>query len=337
MILRTCFLILIYAYLPLGTVIAQETVFRHLRTVQDGEITLICEWDSILIAKDDSSWDGHMIETCADGTEEWKAEFTVRGKYRRAKCSFPPLEINLKKGALRDHGMMEFDKLKLVTHCNLEGQDQADIFEELLVYQLYSLLTEYSYQVLPLRIDYLYPNGKAFLRNANGLILEPTAEVAYRFGGQELEGFGVPADSLNPGSYCRTALFQFMIGNFDWDQIQQRNIKMIGSAGDYRVVPYDFDFSALVMPSYARMPTDFGIKDFRDRVYLGVYFGDHLPQVILEFLSKKDLLLGHVSNYEHLNKIRKKEICAYLEKFFDFIGQPDVQLTHGTILPYSDK
>ena len=323
--------------LHLNVLNAQETLFMHLHSAQNREITLICEWDSILMANDNSSWDGLMVETCENGTEEWKAGLTIRGKFRRAKCAFPPLEINVKKGALRDHGMMEFDKLKLVTHCDVENQDPADIFEELLVYQLYALLTEYSYRVLPLHVDYKYPNGKTFQKNADALILEPTAELAYRLEGQELEGYGVPADSLDAMSYCRTALFQFMIGNFDWDHTLQRNIKMIGPPGQYRLVPYDFDFSALVIPMYARMPSDFGIKDFRDRVYLGSLFGDHLPQTIREFIEKKDVLLSHVSNYEHLSKSRCREITSYLEKFFEFISQADVEIVKGTILPYQEK
>lgn len=319
-----------------GISIAQKSFFSLLCSSPPEQIRISCDWDSLVTLKDNSSWDGLIQLVYADSVAEWNTELTVRGRFRRARCVFPPLELNLKKGALRSKNMFEFDKLKLVTHCK-EDAEPTDLHEELLIYQLYGLLTEYSFKALLLNIDYMYPNGKPFLKNAPALLLEPTAELSHRLHAEELEVFGAPADSLDATSYCRNALFQFMIGNFDWDLSMQRNVKMVGQSGKYHVVPYDFDFSAIVFPSYARLPSDHGLKDFRDRVYLGQFFPEQLPVSIRELLSKKEAILNHVSDYPHLTKMRRKEIMEYLDQFFDFIEKPDLQLARGTILSYQPE
>ena len=335
--MRTCYVLLAFILLHAGRSVAQVSFFTHLVTLPPEKITLTCEWDSLIILKDESSREALLHVINGNGTEEWKTELSVRGRFRRAKCVFPPLEINLKKKALRDHGMMEFDKLKLVTHCGTENADPADVFEELLIYQLYGILTPCSFRAIPLHIDYLHTNGKIFEKNADALLLEPTSELAHRLHAQELEEYGVSEDSLDAMSYCRNALFQFMIGNFDWDYQTQRNVKMIGQPGQYHLVPYDFDFSAIVMPVYARMPSDFGLKDFRDRVYLGQLFPEQLQPSIREFVEKKQELLAHVTNYPYLTKTRRREVVTYLEQFYKFIEEPAQVILHGTILPYRQE
>ncbi len=327
-----CFLP-VFLLLLAGGAHAQTSFFTHLGSMTPEKITMISDWDSMATIKDNTSWDARILITGENLNEEWKAELAVRGRFRRAKCTFPPLEINLKKGALRERGFAEFDKLKVVTHCNNENPDPVDLYEELLIYQLYALMTSYSFKALPLRIDYLYPNGKTFAKNAVALVLEPTSEVVHRLGVQELELFGAIADSLNAESYCRNALFQFMIGNFDWDHLMQRNVKMIGTAGNYHLIPYDFDFSAIVSPPYARMPGDYGLKDFRDRVYLGQYFAEQLPMTIQEFDSKKSMLFAHIEAYPYLSKTRRREIITYLEHFYDYIMNPATVISYKTVLP----
>lgn len=327
-------LALVWCMVLLPELPAQESFFTTLYKQSSPRMFLYCDWDSVVQTKDNASRAARIRTHPKDTNSEWRAELTIRGRFRRMRCEFPPLEINLKKGELRKRGLQEFDKLKLVTHCNNSSPDATDLDEELLIYQLYALLTPYSYRATSLRVDYLFNNGKAYQRNKIGLLLEPTSELRHRLGLIEKEGFGIPADSLDGESYCRVALFQFMVGNFDWDQSQQRNIKMLGQPGRYHLVPYDFDFSAIVFPAYARMPGDLGLQDFRDRIYRGVYFNDLIPRVVAQFLSKKQTLVNHVMQYPHLTLDRRNEIISYLEGFFEYITSHAGEIKEGTILPY---
>src|SRR6187401_2642232 len=62
---------------------------------------------------------------------------TLRGKYRRLKCSFPPLLLNFKKSTLKKLELGNDDEIKLVTHC-LEGPEgQSNLQEERMIYQVY--------------------------------------------------------------------------------------------------------------------------------------------------------------------------------------------------------
>ena len=315
---------------------AQETFYTHIAGLQPARMAIYCQWDSLLAAKDDTSWDAWAFVTEGDSVVRWKAEVTIRGKFRRTRCAFPPLELNLKKGELRERGMQEFDKLKLVTHCNSEDSRPEDLMEELLIYKLYNVMTDQSFHVTSLQIDYLYPNGKPYRKNALALMLEPTSELAYRTKGVELEGYSVPPDSLDARSYLCNALFQFMVGNADWNQSLQRNIKMVGEpAGTgYHVIPYDFDFSAIVSPSYAMMTRDYGLQDFRDRVYLGEYFTDQIPEAIRDFLTYKAALISCVKNFDSLCKARRRQIVDYMEDFFVFIETPGQPIAYGTLIRY---
>lgn len=331
-----CFLLLSQVFLVVLNAKGQTSFFSNLLQKPPERIVLTAQWDSLSSLKDESTWDGSLAIVTETGTEEWKAEYSVRGRFRRSRCAFPPLEINLKKGALKDRGFSDYDKLKLVTHCGAENGDPADLYEEMLIYRLYSILTPVSYKVIPLKVDYIYPNGKTFDKNMPALLLEPTAELTARIGGKEIESYGMAADSLDAVSYARNALFQFMVGNFDWDPNVQRNVKMIGPPGSYWLIPYDFDFSAIVYPIYARMPSDFGLKDFRDRIYLGSYHNEYVPQAVQELLQKKDTMLKEVENYEYLSKARRREIMTYLDHFFTFVEDAELKITHGTVLPYKE-
>ena len=46
----------------------------------------------------------------------WNAKVTLRGHYRRMRCTaMPPMKLNFKKGALKEAGLAKFDDMKLVT------------------------------------------------------------------------------------------------------------------------------------------------------------------------------------------------------------------------------
>jgi hypothetical protein len=331
---RTSFLTLLLVPLLVCTIAAQDSFFTHLERIAPTRVVIRGAWDSLSLNKDDSSWEATVQIVKGTDVEEWAAQITARGKYRRRQCSLPPFELNLKKGDLRERGMLSFDKLKVVTHCDLEQPMAEDIMEEFLVYRLYNIITRFSFQVMLVKVDYILPDGRALELDAPALILEPTREVAYRTNGLEKEGYEVTGDSLDAAGYCSNALFQFMIGNSDWSQAMQRNVKMIGSPGAYHCVPYDFDFSAIVAPPYMRIPPDLGIRDYRDRIYLGTYFSEHLPEVIRYFLSKEEEMLAYVKDFPHLKRSRKREILDYLGVFFDYIRTPGSPISRGVVLPY---
>ncbi len=332
--MRTVSSILFLLSLAMGNAFGQETFFTHIANTPPEYISIYCQWDSVFAHKGEEEWDARVHIAWGTTSEEWKAKISTRGRYRLSNCSFPPLELNLKKGELRDHSFQPFDKFKIVTHCSDDDPTPEDLYEELLVYQLYNVLTPYSYHATLLKINYLFPNGKAFQKAAAAILVEPTDELASRIGGRELEEYGVPEDSLDADSYCLNAMYQFMVGNIDWNQTMQKNIKMIGQPGHYHVIPYDFDFSAIVAPPYMRVASDQGQSDYRDRVYKGQFFADRTMATAHALSEKKTEILSFVSAFPYLSNVRKKQINSYLTRFFNFIDNPKTRIIQGTILRY---
>lgn len=312
---------------------AQSTIFQYLSDLEEPHLTLSMNIDSLLDTNERFT-DATLGITSADGDHvEWEIKVRPRGRFRRKACDFPPLQFNFSKKDLRKAGYAEFDKIKLVLPC-ISGPDSIEnIMEEKLVYDLYNIITEESFKTKIVRVTVLSESESNPIEYT-GFIIEPNDELAHRMGGTDVEMFNPPRDSLDPANYNRVAVFQFMVGNFDWDTQLTRNVRYI-RAGDYNrlfLVPYDFDYSSIVSASYMAADASFGISQKLDRVYLGKHFNDILAPTIDEILDHKDEILDYVSDYELLSKSRRGEISGFLKTFFRYVDKPGRTLQYKFIL-----
>ena len=115
-----------------------------------------------------------------------------------------------------------------------------------------------------------------------------------------------------------TTLFQYMIGNKDWGLTFSKNVKYLDRKDKVIVVPYDFDFSALVGASYTTPKKGASQAFVHGRVYQG--FEEELismQPVIDKFVAKRNNLNDVILNCKWLRSGAKKEMIAYLDFFFD--------------------
>ncbi|MDV7394045.1 hypothetical protein RZS08_21880, partial [Arthrospira platensis SPKY1] len=124
-----------------------------------------------------------------------------------------------------------------------------------------------------------------------GILLEEIEELGQRFGLEECNNcYGVDPDQLDAVTENLMCVFQYMIGNTDWDINMVRNIKLLMPADSSRFipVPYDFDFAGFVSPSYAVPNADYGLTSLKQRVFLGrqVAWQD-LAHTLEQFVAKK--------------------------------------------------
>ena len=105
----------------------------------------------------------------------------VRGNFRKLwnNCSFPPLYLDVPKKKASQTVFANQNKLKLVTHC--EGEEY--VVREYLVYRLYNLLTDYSFQVRLCRVSYVDSTGKRPTETRWGMLLEDESNLVKRNGG----------------------------------------------------------------------------------------------------------------------------------------------------------
>lgn len=308
----------------------QASIFKTFQSDPALHLEVITHWDTLYAFTDDSEIDAVVIYN----GEEWKSELQLRGRYRRMRCdtTILPFRMQFKRKELRNAGYEEFRNHKIVTQCIDDPAGLENLQEELLIYQLYEIITDYSFRSTEATLKMSWEDDRFKSREIPVLILEPNVELEARMQGVEIETFNYPSDSLDAQSYNKSAMFQFMVGNADWSQALLKNVKLIKIGNVTHVVPYDFDFAAVVSPPYARLPPDYGQKQFLDRVYLGQYFHDQLPETIKLFQDKKQSIYDHVSAFEGLKKSRRKQILKYFDEFYEFIEENGTSLRYKTVL-----
>ncbi|MCO6475148.1 MAG: hypothetical protein J5I94_00935 [Phaeodactylibacter sp.] len=252
--------------------------------------------------------------------QEWNVEANVRGRFRRRVCDFPPIKIDFSKKGLEARGLLPYDDLKLVTHCQEGEEGEEAVLREYLAYKLYSKLTPLNYRAQLVEITYIDTDSDTRFKKY-GILLEDTDELAARQNSEECEEcYGLDASRIDQDVYLTHAMFQYMIGNTDWSLAMSRNLKIMKplDGGDYWIIPYDFDFSGLVNANYAVPDQNVGQRFVGERVYMGEKSGrSQLEETIRFFQSKKEELLQCVEEFSLLDKGSRREVARYLERFFD--------------------
>jgi len=271
------------------------------------------------------------------GIQTFDIKIGVRGIFRRMRCSgIPPLKLDFKKKALAAAGLSKFDDFKLVTYCIADKSDaKALLLKEFLAYKLYNGITDQSYRVQLLNITFK-DSQTGHKTKQWGFIIEDTALLRNRLGAEKVtEIRNIAFEKFNQAQIRQVALFQYLIGNSDWDLKVSRNIKYINKEGQYLAIPYDFDFSGLVNAPYAIGNPNFNLVNVQDRVYLGFPEEvNNLTTTIAKLKEKQADLIQLVENFKLLNRSKRKEITAYLNNYFDnslTIDTPEQKLLNNRI------
>ena len=243
-----------------------------------------------------------------------------RGVMRRSICDLPPLMLNFK---MKDHVSGEFnriDKLKMVTLC--KAGDEKYLLKEYLIYKLYSVLTNYSFKVRLLHVDYFntYKPGKHTSEFA--FVLEPVEFLVERTNSVEVKSTKLAQKNMLPEAMNRLAIFNYMIGNTDWSVPLQHNVVILAMNKSAQpdlgmIIPYDFDKAGLVDADYAIPAEELGIESVRERYFLGICRSEQeLKDALIEFTEKKAAFYKVIQEFPYLNDKAKKEMTSYLDEFY---------------------
>ena len=303
---------------------ASTTIFQKIKQDSFYEVILKTNFDSLIKNKKISTkhYPGTILFKSGGGKEiKMKVKIEPRGRSRRRVCSsMPPLKIDFPKKALEEIGLYPgCDKLKLVTNCNdTENSDQV-LMKEYWIYNLYNKVTSQSYQVFPVKITYVNENNPDDRIQRFAFFIESNEELALRLKGESINMFGTTPDKLESTSYHNTLLFQYMIGNLDWDIKVQRNVKFIkpGIEGKPILVPYDFDFSGLVKAPHARLNPDYNQKKIEERFPQGKFANkEALMNTAQAFRNLEKEGFRCYMECPILDKPVKKKMNKYLTSFF---------------------
>ncbi|NTW25536.1 MAG: hypothetical protein HGA37_12630, partial [Lentimicrobium sp.] len=170
-----------------------------------------------------------------------------RGEMRNGYCSLPPIRLNFKKTEFPNAADLDkIEKLKMVTHCKYGNEEY--LFKEFLIYKLFNVLTDTSFRVRLVRINYINTAKKSKPINTYAFFIEPIEMLAERVNATEVKSLNLTQKNIIPRMMDRMGIFNYMIGNTDWSVPNQHNCKVLtsmnfNSSGLGMVVPYDFDYS----------------------------------------------------------------------------------------------
>lgn len=309
----------------------------------NSELQLVIEAPlNTLVRESRRSTDPHAgTVTLAGGGEPrtWAIQLSARGFSRRTRdlCSFPPLRMAFDGGGRQGTIFQAQNKLKIVVRCRPGANYEQLVVLEYLAYRLYNEVTPLSYRVRPVRVTYRDSEGRRRDETQFNFLIEDVDDLARRNrrAALEVQSGEVPSTALDPQAATRYAMFQFMIGNLDWDMVQGpagdeccHNSKLLGASATARTAlipaPYDFDFAGFVGAPYAAPPDGIPIRDVRQRYYRGLCrHNDQVPAALQHFRSRRNELNAVIAGETRLTDARRRTAQTYIDAFFDLIDDPE--------------
>ncbi|MCH7682481.1 MAG: hypothetical protein IIB35_02055 [Gemmatimonadetes bacterium] len=261
-------------------------------------------------------------------------KINTRGRFRLRKrtCNFPPIRLDLPKNSVGGTIMAGQNRIKLVTHCQDKRDDYEQyVLQEYLIYRMYNLLSDVSFNVRLARITYIDTEEDRDPLTKYGFLIEDKDDMAERNGWEAIEDVpAIPPDMFDPLQICIVGLFQFMIGNTDWSAYKApegetdccHNTKVVGTmAGPIVSVPYDFDMSGIISTRYAQVAEGLDIRNVRQRLYRGRCMPEDILMAGIElFLENREGIYELYANQTELDPKVLEKTVKYLDEFFEIIS-----------------
>lgn len=277
---------------------------------------------------------GQWSYTTAEGaTQRLDVSIRTRGIFRREYCELPPLQLNFKKGQVKETLFAGQNKLKVVAPCENGATSQQKTVLEYLAYRILEILTDRSFGTRLIRLSYVDSAEKMQPWTDLVFVLEDDDDMAKRLGLIKLNVVSNDFDQLDPASTAIAELFQLLIANNDYSVLKGpegepccHNSEILAMAGnaDARIaIPFDFDMSGWVNAKYAAPPSHLPIRFVRTRYYRGLCQPPGvLDGAIAHVQSKREEILSLIANTRELEAKNKKKTLEYIEEFFEILDDP---------------
>jgi hypothetical protein len=248
----------------------------------------------------------------------------TRGNFRLENCGFPPIFLNFSKTEFAGNTNENLKKIKLVNACKMQDSYTKLVLREYQIYRAYNLMTDKSFKVRLLKITYVDTSKKMKPVTQNGFVIEEDKMMAERLDGMIIKRKHIRDQSCNLDEVIMLSIFQFMIGNTDWQIANLQNMRLVKltDAAEPKpyAIPYDFDYTGIVNASYA-IPADIlGIESVRERLYWGkCYPEEDIAAAIERFYNNKDAIYQLYQNFTLFDKGSLKYSLSYLNSFYKII------------------
>lgn len=296
-----------------------NSIFTLLTGKEGAKMTLETDFTTIVDQKKTNQYFPATLRT-EDGTV-YRIEVKPRGKFRRKVSMFPPLKLKFKKKELVGAGLDTLNEIKLVLPCYDSDLGDELIIREYLIYRMYEQMTEASMRARLIRLTIRDTHVESAKKPMYAILLEDEEELVARLKGELREDYGMSSDSLHPNQTALMVMFQYMIGNTDWDISMLRNVRMVRAPLSGRIlpIPYDFDFSGFVSAPYSSPSSDTGLKTVRDRFLMPNGMKPETLKRALVMLKSYKAGFYALCNSKYLSYSASEDIKGYLRGFFEQI------------------
>jgi len=299
---------------------APKTIFEYLSQQEAAQITLETDLTTIMANRYSNDYLPAML-TLADG-KSFVVRVQPKGKFRRKTAEVPPLKIKFPKKTLLEQGLDTLNEVRLVLPCYDSPRGDNLLIKEYLIYRMFEHLTDQCVRARLVRVTLRDNHVERSSKKMYGLLIEDNEETAARLQGALVEQYGLPYDSMVLEQAALVAMFQYMIGNTDWDLPMMRNVRLVRPQDSkILLVPYDFDFSGLVSAPYASPSSESGLMTVRERFLMA----NGIPRTALRQAAKtlkdarRDLI--EICSNKHLPRDISYEMTRYLDTFFKSIDR----------------
>lgn len=332
LLFKNQFLLLVLAFCLLGkTGIAQnveKSVFERLYSIDSLNIVLEMEVKKMMKDRESDLWYPAEMEVFRGEKLVFRqsVEVKTRGKSRREICDFPPVKIRFSGAAALPDSLADMPVIKVVSTCNNKEESERIILKEFLMYQLFNQLTDESFRVKLANLQFKEKGSKRIYHETTAFLLEDEASLAKRLNGTIIHPKVMSPTGVDTLSMDRISVFQFMIGNTDWNVYNLHNIRVIRQPELRRVIaiPYDFDYAGAVDASYAMPGMGVPYKDVKQRYYVGLCRPEaDMQRVLLLFKQKKGNLLKTCDDLTTLPAKERLAVSDYINSFFTLLDKPE--------------
>lgn len=294
-----------------------STIFEKLTATEGNELTLETDLTSFIGQKKTNNYLPGVLRT-KDG-KSYQVEIRPRGRYRRKVSQIPPMKIRFSEDELRAEGLDTLNEIKIALPCFDSDEGNELIVKEYLAYRLFEKVSDayFRARLINLTIIDTY-DTKSKPKKMTAIFVEDEEEVAERLNSVPEEEFGVPMDQFEQQQAARVAVFQYLIGNTDWDFSMHRNVQLCRMKENGRVIvlPYDFDFSGLVSAPYAVPSSESGLRNVRERFLMSSGIDAAALKAAVSDIKPLEKSFYEVCNSKFLSRSARNDMIGFLKSFF---------------------
>ena len=256
-------------------------------------------------------------------------DVTPRGKSRLDRCRFPPLWLDFPKKALGGTLFAGQNKLKLVTHCSTKLEPRGYLAAEMVAYRLLNMLTNKSFRVRAIELTYVDSNKpEREPERHHAFFIEHKNQLAERLALAAPDVTSLNSGQLEPAYTGMLGLYQYMIGNTDFrgpenDDCCHNAVPMHDAANRYFVIPYDFDSSGIVDPSYGEPNEALGVRRFTQRLYRGFCrHNDQLLTAAETLRAQRSAVNALIADFDDVPHLKRDKLQSFMDRFYKTLENP---------------